>query len=496
MADAETPQDYPKHRIGEGQCYRLLRLLSRVAVWSYFRRVTVISHETIPKQGPLLVAANHTNMVLDPAMLIATFPHYRPCHFWALARFFKIPVVGKLLLAGGVLPVDTKTHSNAKLFEHTLDCLGKGGVIALFPEGTSYTAPMHLPFKDGISWATFEYLTQQQSLNKQPLQLSIVPVGITYTTKNRWRSDVIIEYGNPIMVEAKDLDEFEKDPKTSVKDLTHRIALGVEKGTINAPDWETSNAATEARWILFGDANGIRLRDYVRISQSLIELFSPAALDDQLDPAPVLRDERQVLKNQLLICAKQLQRMKLTALDIRSYEKNQISQSQAFVRLLSTTAALVVQLPLFLPGLIINSPLYLLGRFVNRWEVYTESVAQDKVVFALTLAVPIYGYLFYVLWRSYAFSLIGWALATCLVPLFAWYHIRFVDKRYDLAKQVAASWRIFVAVTGLDQDRKDLQDMVKLRRWCYDQLQSIVSQLDQAGDPHARTIVECAQEKE
>lgn len=122
-------------RMGEGKCYKVLQYLARIAIWSYFRHLKVISRKPIPLNGPLVVAANHTNMVLDPAMLIATFPHARPCHFWALARFFKVPLVGQLLLAAGVLPVDTKTHSNAKLFEHTLDCLGKGGVIALFPEG-------------------------------------------------------------------------------------------------------------------------------------------------------------------------------------------------------------------------------------------------------------------------------------------------------------------------------------------------------------------------
>ncbi|KAF7723522.1 hypothetical protein EC973_001897 [Apophysomyces ossiformis] len=180
-------------RVGEGRTYHALQYLSRFAIWAYFRNVKVICRAPVNEHGPLLVAANHMNMVLDPAMLVATFPHARPCHFWALARFFKVPVLGQVFRAAGVLPVDTKTHSNAKLFESTLECLERGGVIALFPEGTSYTAPCHLPFKDGISWATYEYLSQQASKSDEPVQISIVPVGLTYTTKNKWRSDVIVE---------------------------------------------------------------------------------------------------------------------------------------------------------------------------------------------------------------------------------------------------------------------------------------------------------------
>ena len=115
--------------------YKALQYLARLAVWVYFRNVKVITRAPISRQGPLLVAANHMNMVLDPAVLIATFPHDRRCHFWALARFFRIPIVGKVLSSAGVLPVDTQTRSNAKLFEHTLGCLEGGGVIAVFPEG-------------------------------------------------------------------------------------------------------------------------------------------------------------------------------------------------------------------------------------------------------------------------------------------------------------------------------------------------------------------------
>ncbi|CAO3608495.1 unnamed protein product [Cunninghamella blakesleeana] len=448
----------------------------------------------LPTHGPLLVAANHTNMVLDPAILIATFPHRRPCHFWALARFFKVPVVGQLLLAGGVLPVDTKTHSNAKLFEHTLDCLEKGGVIALFPEGTSYTAPKHLPFKDGLSWATFEYLIQQQAnASKNDITLPIIPVGITYTTKNKWRSDVIIEYGEPIYVGHNDLDAFQKDPKKSVKNLTETIAKGVENGTINAPDWDTADAAAQARCILFGDARGIRLEDYTKVSQSFIDIFHPDTLDDEHNNGVQFIKERKELKSQLLICSKNLKRMKLTALDIQMYENNEITQTQACVRLISTTIKLILQLPFFLPGLIINSPLYILGRCINHFEVYTESVAQDKVVYALTLAIPIYSSVFYFIWKYLDYSLIGFIFATIIVPLFAWYHIRLVDKRYDMAKQAIASWRIFIAVTGLDVERKELEDVVKLRKWCSNQIKYLLLELQQIGNPQAQYLVDYGQ---
>jgi hypothetical protein len=44
-------------------------------------------------------------------------------------------------------------------------------------------------------------------------------------------------YGEPVIVGPSDLSSYQKDPKAAVKQLTQRIAEGVEKGTVNAPDW-------------------------------------------------------------------------------------------------------------------------------------------------------------------------------------------------------------------------------------------------------------------
>jgi hypothetical protein len=201
-------------------------------------------------------------------------------------------------------------------------------------------------------------------------------------------------------------------------------------------------------------------------------------------------NERKELKTQLVLCSNKLKQMKLSALDIRMYEKNEITSTQACLRLVSATLALMVELPLFLPGLIINSPLYLLGKCIDHFEVYTESVAQDKVVSTLTLAGFIYTGLFLLLWRYMNYSIVGFVISIILVPLFGRYHITLVDKRYDMAKEVVASGRIFLATTGLDHERRELEDAVKLRKWCFHRLNSLLIQLDRAGNKQARYLVE------
>ncbi|KAI8883908.1 hypothetical protein K501DRAFT_248858 [Backusella circina FSU 941] len=483
-------------RSGEGKTYITLQYLSRLALWVYFRNIKVICRAPIPAEGPLLIAANHSNMVLDPIVLIATFPHSRPCHFWALARFFRIPIAGHILKGAGVLPVDTKTHSNAKLFEHTLESLDRGAVVALFPEGTSYTAPNHLPFKDGISWASFEYLSQLANNKDEnhPKDVQIIPVGITYSTKNRWRSEVVVEYGEPIVRTLEDLEEFQKEPKLSVKKLTDEIAKGVESSTINSPDWDTTNAAKEARFILFGDSRGVRLDEFVHVSQSFITLFHPQHIES---PQGLFRQERKVLKQKLLLFSQKLSGLRLNAYDISMYEKHEITLARATMSLVSHWMTLVIQIPLFLPGMIINSPFYILGRLIDSYEPYTESVAQDKLIFSFFLGLPVYGVLIYTLWKATGYGLMSLLMVIMLLPLFAWYHMALIDKNYDMLKQVVASYRIFIAiVTGTvggddwTHNREALEDCVRLRRWCRVHIRELIVKLAQAGEEDAVYLME------
>lgn len=437
----------------------------------------------------MLVAGNHLNMVLDPSVLIVTVPHNRQLHFWALARFFNIPVIGRIFSAVGVLPVDTKTRSNAKLFESTVDCLGHDQAVAVFPEGTSYTAPHHLPFKDGLSWAAYEFLSQQHERRQRgepaPYHyVTVLPVGITYTTKDKWRSDVIVQYAKPIKVDEEDRKKFLDDPKATVKSLTNRITESIEQATINAPDWDTDNAMATARNILFGHRNGIQLQNYVKISQSLVNILHPLKIPKYA--------ELGTLKSRLLSFSRTTQLLQLSDQDIAVYQTEKISILTATLRLFRISLKLLVELPLFLPGLIFHSPVYALGKVAESVEKFTESVAQDKIALALGLLVPLYSTLFYQIWKYTNFSFGGFLLSAILIPTFARYHMSMLDKRYDLAKDLVAAWRIFVALTGGKSQRAEVEEAVELRKWCAEQLKSLLLRLKDEGNEDATFLVEQA----
>ena len=49
---------------------RLIRALVRVLLAIFYRRLDVAGLEHVPSRGPLIVAANHGNGLIDPMLLV------------------------------------------------------------------------------------------------------------------------------------------------------------------------------------------------------------------------------------------------------------------------------------------------------------------------------------------------------------------------------------------------------------------------------------------
>lgn len=104
-----------------------------------------------------------------------------------------------ILTSAGNIPVDRKTKDRQKLFAGTLDALAKGAAVALFPEGTSYTEPRIMQVKDGAAWAALEYTKWMKEQGGDARPVAVVPTAIVYTDKSKYRSRVIMEFGNRLL---------------------------------------------------------------------------------------------------------------------------------------------------------------------------------------------------------------------------------------------------------------------------------------------------------
>ena len=112
-------------------------------------------------------------------------------HYWAKASLFGTPVGKYVLTSSGVIPVDRKSKDNQVLFSATFQALENGQVMAIFPEGTSYTEPRIMQVKDGASWVALEYGKWRKARGETVEDdLVVVPAAIVYTNKSKYRSEV------------------------------------------------------------------------------------------------------------------------------------------------------------------------------------------------------------------------------------------------------------------------------------------------------------------
>ncbi|KAJ7782487.1 hypothetical protein DFH07DRAFT_935585 [Mycena maculata] len=431
--------------------HRVIRYMSSAGAASFFTEIRVIGGDNVPRDGPIIVTATHHNMMLDPAILSYTFPYGRILNYWSKASLFVNPIVSWVLYSSGNIPVDRKSKDRKVLLKGTLEALAKGYVVALFPEGTSYTEPRIMQIKDGAAWAALEYTKWMQTVPEKNLKpLVVVPAAMVYTNKSKYRSDVVVEYGRAITMDPyieQFSSEVEGAPRAAVKRLSAAIESSLVSATINGPDWDTIYAARMARDIIWADDRSINLDEFVPISQTLVDLFSTP------NPTPNFKSvKRHLLEYYSLLQSTHLTNSVLSNLPLpRTLDPN--TQTPLPSRLLTLlilvrdTFSTLLRLPFFAFPLLMYLPVYFMGRVGARLvEDEEETQAQNKLVFGLLSMLLVYPTAFFFLWALFMYTRVGALMAAATLWLFARYHDSMINANYEHAKRLLATWRALMGV--------------------------------------------------
>lgn len=134
--------------------YRFLRY-SCWPVAKIMFRFSVEGIENLPKDGPLVVCANHPS-ILDPPLLGLALP--RQVHFLMSKEMFDRKFFGWFGRMGGVLPLDLSTDASSG-FRAAYDVLDRGGVIGVFPEGARSKDGSLKRFRHGAAYLALRHQT-------------------------------------------------------------------------------------------------------------------------------------------------------------------------------------------------------------------------------------------------------------------------------------------------------------------------------------------------
>lgn len=181
---------------------------ARAVVKSIFMplyRVEIIGAENVPKEGGVLLCANHIHN-FDPPIVGITAP--RPIHFMAKAELFKHPLGNKFFTSIHAFPV-RRGMSDREALRAGLKLLKEDRVLGLFPEGTRNTTG---GVGKGLAGAGFFALRSKAH---------IVPCAIVGEYKAFKKLKVI--YGKPI-----DFTEL-RNQKVSAEEATDVIMDEIRK---------------------------------------------------------------------------------------------------------------------------------------------------------------------------------------------------------------------------------------------------------------------------
>lgn len=114
---------------------------------------TWVGGENIPKSGAVIVANNHLSYfdVLNFAHFL--FSNGRAPRFLGKVEVFKVPIIGRILLAAGQVPVERETPNAGKAVDHAKRLLEAGHLLGVYPEGTLSRDLGHWPMvaKTGLA---------------------------------------------------------------------------------------------------------------------------------------------------------------------------------------------------------------------------------------------------------------------------------------------------------------------------------------------------------
>ncbi|MFK8059683.1 MAG: lysophospholipid acyltransferase family protein [Polaribacter sp.] len=213
----------------------------KLGLFFYSKKIKVSGRKNIPKKGAVLFAVNHPNGLVDP--LYVTTTNSRQNHFLVRAASFKNPLVKKILESLYLMPIYRirdgiqQLANNQEIFEKCYNILKKGETLMIFPEGSNHKNRTIRPLSKGFTRII------SGALEKYPdLEITVIPVGITYQHASEYPAKVAINYGKPI---ATKVIFNENTPAKSINILKAKVTEQLKKLSVHIHNDENYEATLQ-----------------------------------------------------------------------------------------------------------------------------------------------------------------------------------------------------------------------------------------------------------
>ena len=206
--EGKTPGSYFWTRLIYWICHRISKV--------QYRSIESSGTERIPRDRGSLCCAWHTNGILDALQIALNHPEYfvigarhdlvtRPILGWWTRKMAVQPVVRKAELLRGGCTEEEANFLNGRSLMALASGISHGYGCVLFPEGTSHNNSYMIRFRTGPMRTVLAASALAKSTGKElPV---LIPMGLHFRTREYFRTDVWVEYGEPIQIEDGDVPQ-------------------------------------------------------------------------------------------------------------------------------------------------------------------------------------------------------------------------------------------------------------------------------------------------
>lgn len=186
---------------------------------SVYNKSVVRGMENIPSDGCIIIAPNHTNGMMDPMVILKTFPDCTI--FGARADVFRNKIAARFLHWAKIIPMIRERDGirnvtgNLQSFNEAADALGHNARFCIFSEGTHRTQHSLMPITKGI----FRIAIAASGKYGDSKPVYIVPAGIEYGDYFRYKTTAVLTFGKAINVTEYLKSCGEKNKSGIFKDL-------------------------------------------------------------------------------------------------------------------------------------------------------------------------------------------------------------------------------------------------------------------------------------
>jgi glycerol-3-phosphate O-acyltransferase / dihydroxyacetone phosphate acyltransferase len=381
--------------------YRIVAVIGRFWLWFFFKSIQVRHPERVPARGPVLLTINHPNNLIDTLVVGGVIG--RQVHFLATASLFRPPLLARFLRALGVIPVYRREDDaaqaarNTEAFEACFQTLDRGGLIAIYPEGTTHAEPRVQRIKTGAARIALEAEARREG----QLGLTLLPVGLNFEARKSFGGRVLVSFGDPIAVTAY-LATYRHEPFRAVDELTTVIQGAMEAQVIHVERIDHTALVREIE-ALYRDELEQQLREERGLAGGQIDPFrlsrSIAAAVQHFtarDPARVERIAHRIEDYRARLAAHRLRDDAVQRRAGRGGEsraggrESQSGRGRESGPIIARTGRAMLGTPLFVYGGILNALPYLIPRWLARRLARKETDYATTRLLASIVAFPLF----------------------------------------------------------------------------------------------------------